>query len=134
MLLLGFLARYGFWGAIVGVLGRAVAGEPVKAGATLGGPGGIGAAAATAQVPITASAARAGSRRRLPLTPRAYRSLDPAPPLEQGEERGAGREHAPHPEHPECPGGRDAVVHQPAEVHAEEPGDEGERQEDRAHD
>src|SRR5438128_70337 len=134
MLLLGFLARYGFWGATVGVVGCAVAGAPENAGATLGGPGGIGVAAAVAQVPSTASAAMAKGRRSLPVMVRAYLLLDPAPPLEQGEECDASRQHASHSEDPERPRWGYPVVHEPAEVHPEEPGDERERQEDRADD
>src|SRR5438105_3066154 len=134
MLLLGFRARKGFWGAIVGVAGCAVAGAPENAGATLGGPGGIGVAVAVAQAPSTASAAMAKGRRSLPVTVRAYLLLDPAPPLEQGEECDARRQHASHSKDPERPRWRYAVVHEPAEVHPEEPRDEREREEDRAHD
>src|SRR4030081_940910 len=68
------------------------------------------------------------------LRPSASAALHPPLALEEEHERDAGNEHAPEAEHEEGPGRRDRFRHKPREVHAEEAGDEGQRQEDRADD
>src|SRR4029077_8908344 len=74
-----------------------------------------------------------GSARALSRAPRS-RALHPTLALEEAQQEDAGDEQATEAQHEERPRGRDAVSHHPAEVHAEEPGDEGERQEDGADD
>src|SRR4029077_20573484 len=74
------------------------------------------------------------SERVSPRERRAIPSSHPALALEEAQQEHAGNQQAAESQHEERPRRGDAFRHQPAEVHAEEPGYERERQKHRADD